>query len=235
MQTPPHRAEVIALVRSSPTFVAAHDKEGWLGIFGAQHVVEDPVGALPVRSEDRGALATFWDAFIAPNDVEFRVVHDWIDGFDVVRDVTIVTTLPTGVQVSTPPHLIYQTGYQDGELKVRRMAAHWETAPVLAQLARPTRAHLGAAAGQGVHLVRTLGAVPAIRFFATVRSVGRRGKKAVLDHLTEQGIGPVSKIIASGNCVTASITVDGAPAAVIARVAPRSRDLVDVRIYTDLV
>lgn len=97
------------------------------------------MGAPPVRSEDAGALARFWDAFIAPNDIEFHVVQDWVDGFDVVRDVTIVTTMPAGVQVSTPAHLIYQTGDEDGVLKVRRMAAHWETVPVVRQVLHPTR------------------------------------------------------------------------------------------------
>ncbi len=115
---------------------------GWLGIFGSLHVVEDPVGSRPVRSSESGGLGRFWDTFIAPNKIEFEVVNDWIDGFDVVRDVTIVTTLRPGVVVRTPAHLLYETAYEDGVLKVRRMAAHWEPRPVYRQLMKPTRAHL---------------------------------------------------------------------------------------------
>lgn len=229
----PDRDEVLGLVRSSPMFVGAHDKAGWLGIFAGQHVVEDPVGWRPVRSEEPGALGRFWDAFIAPNDIEFRVAQDWVDGFDVVRDVTIVTTLPTSVQVRTPAHLLYQTVYEDGPLKVRRMAAHWEPASNVRQLLRPTRAHMSAGVGQMIHMFRTLGARPSMQFVGAVRSVGRRGKRTVLDELAAKGITHVPKIIASGNFVTATCTLDDAPAAVIARFAPRSRTLIDLRIYSD--
>ncbi len=84
----PDRAEVLALVACVARVVAAHDKAGWLGIFAREHVVEDPVGARPVRSEDAGALERFWDTFIAPNEIEFEVARDWVHAFDVVRDVT---------------------------------------------------------------------------------------------------------------------------------------------------
>lgn len=231
----PDRTEVIDLVRSSPEFVAAHDKDGWLGIFAGQHVVEDPVGWRPVRSDEPGALARFWDAFIAPNDIEFQVAQDWVDGFDVVRDVTIVTTLPNGVQVRTPAHLIYQTVYEDGPLKVRRMAAHWEPAANARQLLRPTRAHLSAGTGQFAHMFSTLGAGPVLQFIGAVRSVGQRGKRAVLDELAARGITDVPKIIAAGSVVTASFTLDGKPAAVIAELEPRSRTIGDLWIYTDTV
>lgn len=229
----PERDEVLALVRSSPVFVGAHDKAGWLGIFAGQHVVEDPVGWRPVRSEEPGALSRFWDTFIAPNDIEFEVAHDWVDGFDVVRDVTVVTTLSRAVQVRTPAHLLYQTVYEDGPLKVRRMAAHWEPASQVRQLLRPTRAHVSAAVGQNARMFRILGAGPTVQFIGAVRSVGRRGKRVVLDELAAKGITHVPKIIASGNFVTATCTVDDAPAAVIAEFAPRSRTLLDLRIYTD--
>lgn len=229
----PDRAEVLALVRSSPGYVAAHDKAGWLGIFAEQHVVEDPVGWRPVRSDVPGALARFWDAFIAPNDIVFEVAQDWVDGYDVVRDVTIASTLPTGVQVRTPAHLIYQTTDDNGTLKVRRMAAHWEPTANARQLLRPTGAHVRGAVGQSVHMMRTLGVGPSLQFFGGIRSVGKRGKRVVLEALAAKGITDVPKIIASGHVVTASFTLDDAPAAVIAELDPRSRTLRDLRIYDD--
>ena len=226
----PDRDELLALVRSSPAYVAAHDRTGWLGIFADQHVVEDPVGSRPVRSEDEGALGRFWDTFIAPNDIVFNVEHDWVDGFDVVRDVTIVTTLRTGAQVETPAHLRYETTRQDGRLKVRRMAAHWESAPVYAQLMRPTKAHVSAALGQNAHMFRTLGFGPTMEFIGAVRSVGRKGKQTVRDAMETE----LTKVIASGNVVTANTVVDGQPAAVIATLDRKTRDILDLRIYTDL-
>ena len=234
MRRAPNRAEVLALVRSSPTYVGVHDKAGWLGIFGDEHVIEDPVGWRPVRSEELGALARFWDTFIAPNEIEFQVAQDWVDGFDVIRDVTIVTTLRAGVVVQTPAHLIYQTVYEGGTLKVRRMAAHWEPVPVYRQLLRPTRAHLSAAVRQSIHMFRTLGIGPSLQFIGAVRYTGRRRKRVVLDELAAKGITDVPKVIVSGYSVTASCTLHDAPAAVIARFAPRSRTLLDLRIYSDL-
>lgn len=232
--TAPDRAEVLALVRSSPTYVAAHDKTGWIGIFGDRYVIEDPVGSRPVRSEDAGALERFWDTFIAPNEVEFRVARDWVNGFDVVRDVTIETTLRPGVVVSTPAHLIYQTVYEDGTLTVRRMAAYWEPRPVYRQLMRPTRAHLSAAIGQFTHMFRTLGVGPSLQFIGAARHLGWRRKREILDKLAEEGISHVSKLIASGDGVTASGTLRDAPVAVIARFAPRSRAVRNLTIYSGL-
>lgn len=206
----PDRSELLALVWSSPAYVAAHDKAGWLGIFATQHVVEDPVGSRPVRSEDPGALGRFWDTFIAPNQIEFEVVTDWVDGFDVVRDVTIVTTLRPGVVVRTPAHLLYETAYEDGVLKVRRMAAHWEPRPVYRQLMKPTRAHLSAAVGQFIHMFRTLGFVPTLQFVGASRYIGWQRKRAL-----QAGLRTATKVIASGKTVTASYLIEGAPAAVV--------------------
>lgn len=227
------RADVLALVQSSPNLVAAQDRIGWLGIFGQQHVVEDPVGSRPVRSEDPGALARFWDTFIAPNQIEFQVGQDWVDGLDVVRDVTIVTTLRPGVVVRTPAHLIYQTGYEDGVLKVRRMAAHWEPRPVYRQLVRPTWPHISSALAQFVRMFRTLGVVPSLQFVGAACHLGRRRKRVLRADLAARGVSGVHKVIAAGRSVTASCTIDGSPAAVIAWFAPRSRTLTEVKVYAD--
>ncbi|GAA3521237.1 nuclear transport factor 2 family protein [Aeromicrobium panaciterrae] len=214
----PDRAEVLALVRSSPAYVAAHDKAAWVGIFASLHVVEDPVGARPIRSSDAGGLGRFWDAFIAPNQIEFEVEHDWVDGFDVARDVTIATMLRPGVVVRTPAHLLYETAYEDGVLKVRRMAAHWEPRPVYRQLMKPSRAHLAAAAGQFRHLFRTLGVGQTVQFVGASRFAGWRRK-----HRLRARLDGVTKLIVAGKTVTATCVVDGAPAAVI-----------DGRTFTDL-
>lgn len=229
----PDRAKVLALVRSSPMYVGAHDKTGWIGIFGDHYVIEDPVGSRPVRSGDAGAIERFWDTFIAPNEIEFQVAHDWVDGFDVVRDVTIVTTLRPGVVVRTPAHLIYQTAYENGTLSVRRMAAHWEPVPVYLQLMRPTRAHVSAALGQFAHMFRTLGAGPSLQFIGAARFVGRRRKRVLLNALASRGFGNVTKLITSGRSVTASGTLDGTPAAAIAWFAPRSHTLRDLTTYSE--
>ncbi len=118
--------------------------------------------------------------------------------------------------------------------EARRMAAHWETVPVVRQLLHPTRAHFRAGVGQTSHLVRTLGVRPSAKFFGAARSVGQRGKRVLLERLADQGITEVSKVIASGRWVTASITRDSGPAVVMAEFARGSLDLSDLRIYAQL-
>lgn len=223
--------DVHDVVRSSPAAVAAHDKAGWIALFDADYVIEDPVGWRPVRGED---ISHFWDAFIAPNDIEFVVHHDWIDGLHVVRDVTVVTTLATGLQVRTPAHLRYELVERDGALRVERMAAHWELAPNFAQLMRPRAAHLRSMATMNASLIRHLGLRDTARYVGAIRSVGAKGKRVVRAYLGTR-VDDLDKVIASGNTVTASCTVDGRPAAVIATLDRRSRTVLDCRIYTDLI
>lgn len=224
--------DIHAMVRSSPAAVAAHDKSGWIALFDENYVIEDPVGWRPVRGRDD--ISAFWDAFIAPNDIEFIVHHDWIDGMHIVRDVTIVTTLGTGLQVTTPAHLRYELVERDGALKVERMAAHWEVLPNVAQLMRPRVAHLRSGGSMGANLIRTLGLRDTVRYGGAVRSVGANGKKAVRSYLATKVDG-LDKVIAAGNTVTANCTVDGQPAAVIATLDRKTCEVLDCRIYTDLI
>ena len=219
------------VVRASPAAVAAHDKTGWIALFDDDYVIEDPVGWQPVRGEE---ISAFWDAFIAPNDIEFVVHHDWIDGLHVVRDVTIVTTLGTGLQVTTPAHLRYELVERDGVLKVERMAAHWEVLPNLAQLLRPRAAHLRSMAAMNASMLRHLGLGDTARFAGAIRSVGTKGKRALRAYLGTR-VDDLRKVIASGSTVTASCTVDGRPAAVIATLDRKTRNVLDCRIYTDLI
>ena len=223
--------DVHDVVRSSPAAVAAHDKAGWIELFDDDYVIEDPVGWQPVRGQD---ISNFWDAFIAPNDIEFVVHHDWIDGLHVVRDVTIVTTLGTGLQVTTPAHLRYELVERDGVLKVERMAAHWEVMPNFAQLLRPRAAHLRSMATMNASMIRNLGMGGTIRFVGAIRSVGKKGKRALRAYLGTR-VDDLHKVIASGNVVTANCTVDGETAAVIATLNRKTRKVLDCRIYTDLI
>ena len=223
--------DIHAVVRSSPAAVAAHDKAGWIALFDEDYVIEDPVGWRQVRGED---ISAFWDAFIAPNDIEFVVHHDWIDGMHVVRDVTIVTTLRTGLQVTTPAHLRYELVERNGALKVERMAAHWEVLPNVAQLMRPRAAHLRSGASMGANLIRTLGLRDTVRYGGAVRGVGAKGKKAVRSYL-ETRVDGLDKVIAAGNTVTANCTVDAQPAAIIATLDRKTREVLDCRIYTERI
>jgi ketosteroid isomerase-like protein len=102
----------IATVEASPALVAARDKAAWLALFSDDGEVEDPVGSLPCRIPDggreRGRVAAFWDTYIAPNGIRFEVHRDLADGDDVLRDVTIHTTLSTGARLAVPSYVLYR-------------------------------------------------------------------------------------------------------------------------------
>ena len=221
--------DVLEVVHASPRAVGAHDRAGWIALFADDYVIEDPVGWRPVRGN---AIGPFWDTFIAPNDIVFEVHRDFPDGLVVVRDVTIATTLPAGAQVRTPAHLIYELVETDAGLRVRRMAAHWEPAPMFAQMMKPSLAYIRAGLSMFGRMLRHLGPVGTATFVGAARSVGRRGKRAVEEHLHGR-VDDLHKVIAAGNVVTASGTFDGRPAAVIATLDRRTRAVLDLRIAVD--
>lgn len=130
----PRRQRLLDTVQTSPSCVARHDKAGWLALFAEDGVVEDPVGSAPNRKgRFRGRsesgddeLGRFYETFIAPNQIRFEVLRDLVTDTDVVRDVLIHTTLSTGLQVTVPAYLIYEMAEEDGEIRIARLAAHWE-------------------------------------------------------------------------------------------------------------
>ena len=99
------RKELIDAVNASPEAVKIHDKNKWLSLFSKQNIVEDPVGSKAhvsggfyIRSGIRGnaPLESFYDAFIAPNDITFHVSEDIVCGYHVMRDLFLqIFTIPS--------------------------------------------------------------------------------------------------------------------------------------------
>lgn len=247
---------LMRVVAQSPAAVGAHDKQTWLSLWAANHVIEDPVGSRPViggipdrRSGTRGdsALSRFWDTFIATNDITFDVHNDFVSGSRVVRDVTIRTTLPSGATADTPAHLLYELVEENGEVKIRRMAAHWEVVPVFAQLLRPTVANVLALGGSTRRMLRYLGVGATLRFGGAAFSVGNRGKQVVIDLVSRAQRGDataiarlggsvpdeLTKVIASGDTVTVTCSMGDAPAALIVTMNRRTRRVITVDVFRD--
>ena len=137
--------DCLRLVERSPAAVRAHDKQAWLALFAIHHVVEDPVGSTPHRTgvpgnrgRQRGAapLSRFYDTFIAANDIRFHVDRNIVCGLHVVRDLTIEIAMSPQVTVHVPMHLLYELTEEGGELRISRLAAHWELWPMLRQQQR---------------------------------------------------------------------------------------------------
>ena len=125
------REKLYELVKRSPELVDRHDREGWLGLFSTEAVVEDPVGAGLNRKgkdwrSDRDGLSRFYDIFIAPNNIKFTVNQDIVMGNEVVRDVLIRTRLPNGAVSEVAAYLIYRGVEEGGEVKLASLQAHWD-------------------------------------------------------------------------------------------------------------
>jgi len=95
--------EKLALVKASPEAVAQHDKTAWLNLFTTDALVNDPVGSKP--HVGHAQIGRFYDSFIAPNKITFAPEHDTVCGDTVVRDLTIVTILLTGLTVPVATHI----------------------------------------------------------------------------------------------------------------------------------
>lgn len=124
----PHPARDASL--RSMEAVEAGDREGWLGLFAADAVVEDPIGESPLDPSGRGhrgrdAIATFYDTVIGPNEVTFRIDQSWAAGDEVANVGTITTKMGDGTVVHTDGVFTYRVN-ESGEVVALR--AYWEMA-----------------------------------------------------------------------------------------------------------
>jgi hypothetical protein len=123
--------KIIALVDASPELVGKHDREGWLRLFSMNAIVQDPVGAGPNRKDKdlrkgKDALGRFYDIFIGPNKIKFDVHQDIVVGDEMMREVSINTTLPNGAITIVHCFLIYKIVEENGQLKIEALRAHWD-------------------------------------------------------------------------------------------------------------
>ncbi len=134
------REACMACVEGSPAAVAVHNKPQWLSLFADCAVVEDPVGSKPQINlcDDRGQspLGRFYETFIAKNEIRFHVEHDVVCAGAVVRDLDIEIRMSAKVSVRVPMHLLYELTAEGGEVRIKRLAAHWELAPMVRQQMR---------------------------------------------------------------------------------------------------
>lgn len=166
----------IEFIEKSPLAVAAHDKQAWLDLFARFSLVEDPVGSRPCVSRPGdsipgGPLSNFYDAFIAPNDIRFQVERDLVCGNKVWRDLDMHITLASGAVVCTPMHLLYELVEEEGQLKIFRLAAHWEL--------RTTAKQQSGGLGAFWPIIRNLGPVATLGYLRALSTVGEQGKQRV--------------------------------------------------------
>jgi hypothetical protein len=168
--------QLIAAVQQSPALVAVHDRERWCGLYARDGEVNDPVGSRPHRG--RAAIERFYDTFIAPNTIVFRVEQDVVCGMSVMRDLTIRTTMSTGVTLDVPMHLRYDLVEEDGALKIRRLFAHWELPYMIGLLLKQGLKGIWTSIKLGPQLILNQGIGGMLGFLRGFLGHGRAGKQA---------------------------------------------------------
>ncbi|MBF6202555.1 MULTISPECIES: nuclear transport factor 2 family protein [Nocardia] len=181
MPLDPSAAALLAVVEASPRAVAAHDKSAWVGLFADGAEVNDPVGSRP--HVGRAAIERFYDTFIGPNTITFRVDRDLVHPPTVLRDLTIVTTMSTGATVLVPMHLRYRLVEEDGAWKIAHLAAHWELASMIWQLLRTGVPGFAAALKLGPQLIANQGVGGMLGMLQALGGVGRGGKRTTTELL----------------------------------------------------
>lgn len=173
-------------VKRSPAAVAVHDKATWLSLFSREGLVNDPVGSRPHKTD--GEIDRFYETFIAPNQIHFDVEHDTVCGNTVIRDLIIQTTMSTGLKVDVPTHIRYELVEEGGQLKVHRLYAHWELAPMVLQTLKAGMPGLVTYSKLSVHMIRCQGLGGVFGFMKGFGGVGMQGKQraeAVLSALAQ--------------------------------------------------
>lgn len=182
------RQEFINTIEASPQAVKTHDRSAWLAIFAKHNMVEDPVGSRAHQSggfdsrsgrRSTDTLERFYDTYIAPNDIVFAVQRDIVCGYHVVRDLHLEISMSDKVTIEVPMHLIYELVDQEGELKISRLAAHWELWPMIKQLFGKGLASLRILNSLGIRMLSIQGVGGVIGFVRGLRGIGSPGKEAI--------------------------------------------------------
>ncbi len=231
-QRSPHSASALLdAVEQSPKAVAVHDKSAWVGLFAADGQVNDPVGSTP--HVGTAAIGRFFDTFIAPNTIAFDVQHDVVAGMSVLRDLTVHTTMSTGVTMHIPMHLRYDLVSQgpDSSLKVQRLFAHWELQKMVGQLLTSGGRGLLASVILGPQLIRHQGLSGCAGFLRGLSGVGRRGKRRVEDltaALTQGDAAAVSGLLTPN----ATLSLDGVSETSVAEFVSTAKHLAVEKLLT---
>ena len=96
-----------------------------------------------------------------------------------MRDLTIEITMSPEVVVRVPMHLLYELVVEDEELRIFRLAAHWELWPMLKQQMASGWPFLKVGGASAVRMVRHLGLPGMLGFMRALFSVGAAGKERI--------------------------------------------------------
>ena len=125
-----HPARRAALL--SREYVHSKNREGWLGLYAEDAIIEDPIGVSPIDPEGKGhrgpaAREAFWDNFIAPANINIDILDSYAAGMEVANHVVISVTVDLGegkaLQQKVHGVITYKVN-EEGKLLALR--AYWE-------------------------------------------------------------------------------------------------------------
>lgn len=105
--------------------VASGDRAAWLGCFGPDAVLQDPVGGSPLDPEGSGlrgraAFEKFWDIAIATMAaIRFDVHREFPSGQSIAKVATVHLDLPTKQTVSYEGVFVYDVD-ESGRIQALR-------------------------------------------------------------------------------------------------------------------
>lgn len=166
---------LLAVVDRSPDAVARHDRAGWVGLFGPDGRVEDPVGSRP--HVGRAQIGRFYDTFIAPRRIVFHRRLDVVSSETVVREVVLEVAMGPVVTMRIPAVLRYDLRSRDGDWQIVRLRAYWELPAMMLRFLANGLPAVPQALGLMRMLLRHQGIRGTAGFLAGFRGARVRGKR----------------------------------------------------------
>lgn len=122
-------AKIAAL--KSREYVHSHNREGWLGLFAPDAVIEDPIGISyldPIGNGHRTAAEreAFWDRNIAPSRIKITIHQSYGSANECANHVTLdLVTLVEGHESHIRINGIFTYNVNDEGLLVS-LRGYWE-------------------------------------------------------------------------------------------------------------
>jgi ketosteroid isomerase-like protein len=116
----------------SREYVQTHNRDGWLGLYADDAIIEDPIGKSYIDPEGRGhrgaaAREAFYDNFIANSDISIEIHHSFAAGSECANHITITIRMESeGKRYQQEVHGIF-TYSVDEAGKLTAMRGYWDT------------------------------------------------------------------------------------------------------------
>ncbi|MBX7435304.1 ketosteroid isomerase family protein [Mycobacterium sp. Y57] len=200
-------ADLLSAARRSLSAAGAHDRDGWIGLFTEDGVVEDPVGSRPHRGRD--AVGGFYDTFIGPRDIAFVAGTDLVVDSTVLRDVELQIAMTPALMLRVPTFIRYDLSTEGAELRIAALSAYWELPAMIRQFAGAGPAALPAGIRLGRAMLGHQGLTGCLGFLRGFRGMGGGGR-TLFTRFLDSGCGGDEiglRRLAAANSITEGDTV----------------------------